>query len=106
MEGFFQMRNENVIEVDTESPQEEETGHQRKGHNVAAISEGFDVGADCEFVPHLQVHSAASPSEIEKAAVNRIVHSSDERNFIGAQKKGQGSYLVRLSHPADRLRGG
>jgi len=49
MDGFFQMRNENVIEVDTESPQEEETGHQRKGHNVAAISEGFGVDADCSL---------------------------------------------------------
>src|SRR5260370_2756940 len=45
-------------------------------------------------------------AEIEKASVYRVVHSGDEGCFIGAQKKSKGGDLVRLPHPADRLRGG
>src|SRR6267143_3318016 len=44
--------------------------------------------------------------EIEKTTVYRVVHSSDEGCFIGAQKKSKGGDFVRLRHPADWLCGG
>src|SRR6266850_2389848 len=44
-----------------------------------------------------------SPAEVEPTSVDRIIHSRDERGFLGAQEKSQRGNFVWLSHPADGL---
>lgn len=42
-------------------------------------------------------------SEVEESAVERIVDAGEESRFVGAEEKGQRSYLFRLGHSSDRL---
>src|ERR1700688_1570903 len=44
-----------------------------------------------------------SAAQIEKAAVDRIVRSGDERGFVRAQKQRQRGHFVRFAHAADVL---
>src|SRR6516165_6132975 len=45
-------------------------------------------------------------TKIEKTAVERVVHTSQERRFIRAEIQRERRHFVRLSHPAYRLRMG
>src|SRR6266568_8489064 len=45
-----------------------------------------------------------STVQIHETAIQRVIHSGDERSRIRAQEEGKRCYLLRFSHSADRLR--
>src|SRR6266849_290978 len=47
-----------------------------------------------------------SPSQVQETPINRIVSTSDERGLVGAKKKSERGYFVRLGHAFDGLRAG
>src|SRR6266446_2282069 len=45
-----------------------------------------------------------SAVQIHETAIQRIIHSSNERSRVRTQEEGKRRYLVRFPHSADRLR--
>src|ERR1700688_4902943 len=45
-----------------------------------------------------------SAVQIHETAIQRVIHSGDERSRVRTQEEGKRGYLVRFSHSADRLR--
>src|ERR1700730_18602477 len=45
-----------------------------------------------------------STVQIHETAIQRVIHSGNERSRVRTQEEGKRGYLVRLSHSADRLR--
>src|SRR5947208_15914444 len=45
-----------------------------------------------------------STVQIHETAIQRVIHSGDERSRVTTQEEGKRSYLLRFSHSADGLR--
>src|SRR5467141_2340548 len=45
-----------------------------------------------------------SAVQIQETAIQRVIHSGNERSHIRTQEQGKRGYLVRFPHSADRLR--
>src|SRR5260370_31373688 len=45
-----------------------------------------------------------STVQIHETAIQRVIHSSDERSLVRTQEQGKRGHFLRFSHSADRLR--